>query len=91
MKLNANINIYINLNIIKKLINIMGKKAKEHRKKVQARNKEIEQNKNKTKKMQQILIEELIKQEKEKGLFENDQKINNNISMLEQTINGPTL
>lgn len=74
----------------------MGKKAKDHRKRVQARNNGIEQDKNKIKKMQQKFLEEFIKQEKENGLFDNNQMINNtnkatDINTIEQILDGPTL
>jgi hypothetical protein len=50
----------------------MGKKAKEHRKKVAKRNLEIEQKKNKFKKdMQQYILSQQIKKEKEAGLYDN--------------------
>ena len=41
----------------------MGKAAKEHRRKVQARNNKIKQQKEKTQKMQRDFIMNLIKQE----------------------------
>ena len=49
----------------------MGKAAKEHRKKVQARNAKLKQQKAKVEKMQREFIMNLIKQEQEKGMFEN--------------------
>jgi len=65
----------------------MGKAAKEHRKKVQARNSRIKQEKEKVQKMQKDFIMNLIKQEQEKGMFEN------NPSVLPTTpgLNGPTI
>ena len=51
----------------------MGKAAKEHRRKVQARNGRINQQKEKVQKMQKDFIMNLIKQEQEKGLFDNAQ------------------
>ena len=50
----------------------MGKAAKEHRKKVQARNNKIKQQKTKMENMQREFIMNLIKQEQEKGMFENN-------------------
>ena len=53
----------------------MGKAAKEHRKKVQARNNRLKQQKAKVEKMQRDFIMNLIKQEQEKGMFENNPTI----------------
>lgn len=50
----------------------MGKAAKEHRKKVQARNLRLKQEKQKREKFQRDFIMNLIKQEQEKGMFENN-------------------
>lgn len=54
----------------------MGKRAKEHRKKVQARNAKLKQQKDKMQKLQRDFIMNLIKQEQEKGAFENTPSIN---------------
>jgi hypothetical protein len=54
----------------------MGKAAKEHRRKVQARNNKIKQKKDGIQKMQREYIMNMIKQEQEKGMFENTQSIN---------------
>ena len=54
----------------------MGKAAKEHRKKVQARNAKLKQQKAKVEKMQREFIMNLIKQEQEKGMFENNPSLN---------------
>jgi len=53
----------------------MGKKAKEHRKKVANRNARMKQEKAKYDKMRKNLIEQLIKSEQEKGLFDNTQTL----------------
>ena len=50
----------------------MGKATKEHRKRVQARNNKIKQQKTKMENMQREFIMNLIKQEQEKGMFENN-------------------
>ena len=50
----------------------MGKAAKEHRKKVQARNNKIKHQKTKMENMQREFLMNLIKQEQEKGMFENN-------------------
>ena len=54
----------------------MGKAAKEHRKKVQARNNKIKQQKTKMEKMQREFLMNLIKQEQEKGMFDNNPSLN---------------
>ena len=61
----------------------MGKAAKEHRKKVQARNAKLKQQKAKVEKMQREFIMNLIKQEQEKGMFENNPTIT--------SIEGPSI
>lgn len=50
----------------------MSKAKKEHRRKVQARNDRIGQQKSKVQKMQKEFIENLIKKEREKGMFDNN-------------------
>jgi hypothetical protein len=47
----------------------MGKKLKEHRKKVANRNEAIKQEKRKREKVQEEFLKKLIEQEKQKGLF----------------------
>ena len=69
----------------------MGKAAKEHRKKVQARNNKIKQQKDKTQKMQRDFIMNLIKQEQEKGMFENMPTINPVDGPIDTTIEGPSI
>lgn len=49
----------------------MGKKAKEHRKKVAKRNAQIKQAQAKYQKIQKEMLMSLIEQEKQKGLFDN--------------------
>ncbi len=63
----------------------MGKAAKEHRKKVQARNARLEQEKRKRDKFQREFIMNLIKQEQEKGMYENNQTLEG------PTVDGPIL
>jgi len=53
----------------------MGKKAKEHRKKVAKRNDQIKQSKDKYQKIQKDMLMKLIEQEKQKGLFDNMSQI----------------
>lgn len=71
----------------------MGKAAKEHRKKVQARNAKLKQQKSKVEKMQREFIMNLIKQEQEKGMFENNQIVNPTIDVpsIDPTIEGPSI
>jgi hypothetical protein len=75
----------------------MGKAAKEHRKRVEARNNKIKQEKARAQKMQREFIMNLIKQEQEKGLFENNQDVNPIVSPIDaiQTdstqIEGPSI
>jgi hypothetical protein len=52
------------------------KQRKDHKKKVQARNLRIKQEKQKIEKAQREMIMKLIEQEKQKGLFENLPQIN---------------
>jgi hypothetical protein len=75
----------------------MGKAAKEHRRKIQARNNKIKQDKDRAQKFQREFIMNLIKQEQEKGLFENNQDVNKIVSPIDaiQTdstqIEGPSI
>lgn len=74
----------------------MGKAAKEHRRKVQARNGRIKQQKEKVQKMQKDFIMNLIKQEQEKGMFENNPNISpipglNGPAVDTTTIEGPSI
>jgi len=47
----------------------MGKRTKEHRKKVAKRNEQIKQHQRKVEKYQKEFLMQLIEQEKQKGLF----------------------
>lgn len=71
----------------------MGKAAKEHRKKVQARNNRLKQQKAKVEKMQREFIMNLIKQEQEKGMFENNPTINPIVEgpSIDPTVEGPSI
>ena len=71
----------------------MGKAAKEHRKKVQARNNRLKQEKAKVQKLQREFIMNMIKQEQEKGMFENNPIINPSIEgpAIDTTIEGPSI
>jgi hypothetical protein len=71
----------------------MGKLAKEHRKKIQARNNKIKQEKSNTQKMQRDFIMNMIKKEQEKGMFENNLDINQNIDIkdINSIIEGPSI
>ncbi len=59
------------------------KNRKNHKQKVQARNQRINEQKNRMNKMQREFIMNLIKQEQEKGMFENNPTID--------PINGPVI
>lgn len=63
------------------------KHRKDHKKKLQARKTNIEQDKNKMKKMQNEFIMNLIKQEQAKGMFDNTPNIN---TQIDPTIEGPS-
>lgn len=65
------------------------KHRKDHKKKVQARNNRIQQQKNRMQKLQREFIMNLINQEKEKGLFENTPSIGTDIQG--PIIEGPTI
>ena len=79
----------------------MGKAAKEHRKKIQARNAKLQQEKGKREKFQRDFIMNLIKQEQEKGMFENnlnleggpvlDGPVLGDLILDGPTLDGPTL
>jgi hypothetical protein len=72
-----------------------GKKAKEHRKRVEARNNRLKQEKNKVDKMKREFIMNLIKQEQEKGMFDNNQAITPitplDVPQIDPTIEGPQI
>lgn len=70
----------------------MGKAAKEHRKKIQARNERLKQQKAKLDKMQKEYIMNLIKQEQQKGMFENNPTILPvDGPVINTTIEGPSI
>jgi hypothetical protein len=65
------------------------KQRKNHKKKVQARNQRLAEQKRKQEKFQREFIMNLIKQEQEKGLFDNAQNISGPI--LDNSIQSPML
>jgi hypothetical protein len=71
----------------------MGKAAKEHRRKVQARNNKLKIEKDKVQKLQKEFIMNMIKKEQEKGMFENTQTINPSIDgpAIDTIIEGPSI
>jgi hypothetical protein len=71
----------------------MGKAAKEHRRKVQARNNKLKNEKDKAQKLQKEFIMNMIKKEQEKGMFENNQTINPSIDgpSIDTIIEGPSI
>lgn len=72
----------------------MGKGAKEHRKKVEARNGRLKNDKDKLEKMKREFIMKLIEQEKQKGMFENNptiDPINPADPSINTTIEGPQI
>ena len=69
----------------------MGKAAKEHRKKVQARNAKLKQENRKREKFQREFIMNLIKQEQEKGMFENNLNVEGGPVLDGPVLGGPIL
>ncbi len=71
----------------------MGKAAKEHRRKVQARNNKLKNEKDKVQKLQKEFIMNMIKKEQEKGMFENNQTINPSSDgpSIDTIIEGPSI
>ena len=72
----------------------MGKGAKEHRKKVDARNGRLKNDKAKLEKMKREFIMKLIEQEKQKGMFENNptiDPINPTDPSIDTTLEGPQI
>lgn len=72
----------------------MGKGAKEHRKKVDARNGRLKNDKAKLEKMKREFIMKLIEQEKQKGMFENNptiDPINPAGPSIDTTLEGPQI
>lgn len=68
----------------------MGKKEKEHRKKVQARNNKIKLERKSAEKKHKDFIMNLIKQEQEKGLYD-DNKTDEIDTSVTSIINGPII
>lgn len=69
----------------------MGKAAKEHRRKVQARNARLKQEKTKVEKIKRDFIMNLIKQEQEKGMFENNPVLPNIGPSIDPSLEGPSI
>lgn len=70
----------------------MGKREKEHRKKVKSRNIKIKQESDRNKKEQRRLLMDLINQEKNKGMFENNQSISSmDLPKIDSIIEGPSI
>ena len=63
---------------------------KGHKEKLQARKNKIQQDKNRAQKMQKEFIMNLIKQEQEKGMFENNPSIPSSITDA-TIIEGPAI
>jgi len=66
---------------------------KNHKKKLKARQDKIKQEKSKMQKMQREFIMNLIKQEQEKGLFDNTKSVNQElpITPITDVTNGPII
>jgi hypothetical protein len=70
----------------------MGKKAKEHRKKVAARNQKIKQQQKSIQNAQRKFIMDLIEREKQAGAFENNPLINPTLPGVDgPVIEGPQI
>jgi hypothetical protein len=73
----------------------MGKKAKEHRKKIAKRNEQIKQQQRKVEKAQKEFLMQLIEQEKQKGLFNSPVMPLPNLPLIESSTlgipNGPQI
>lgn len=70
----------------------MGKKAKEHRKKVAARNQKIKQQQKSIQNAQRKFIMDLIEREKQAGAFENNPLINTPLPGVDgPVIEGPQI
>ena len=73
----------------------MGKKAKEHRKKIAKRNEQIKQQQRKVEKAQKEFLMQLIEQEKQKGLFNSPVMSLPNLPLIESSTlgipNGPQI
>ena len=72
----------------------MGKKDKKHRKKVEARNNRLKNEKARLEKAKREFIMKLIEQEKQKGMFDNNptiDPINKDVPSVDITLEGPQL
>ncbi len=71
----------------------MGKAAKAHRAKVQARNERLKREKDRQQKLQREFIMNMIKQEQEKGMFENTESIApiSGAPTIDTIIEGPSI
>jgi hypothetical protein len=72
----------------------MGKKDKKHRKKVEARNNRLKNEKARLEKAKREFIMKLIEQEKQKGMFDNNptiDPINKDVPSVDTTLEGPQL
>ena len=67
----------------------MGKAQKEHKKRVQARNQKIKEQKSRVDKLKREFIINLIKQEQEKGAFDNSLPIDGSVDG--SIIDGPVI
>lgn len=67
------------------------KNRKNHKKKVQHRNKIIAEQKNKMQKMQKQFLMDLIKREQEKGAFDNTDAVGDTSSVTDAILNGPQI
>jgi hypothetical protein len=67
------------------------KNRKNHKKKVAARNQRLKEQKARTEKFQREFIMNLIKQEQEKGLFENTQTLTDGPVLDGPVLDGPIL
>jgi hypothetical protein len=67
------------------------KNRKNHKKKVAARNQRLKEQKARTEKFQREFIMNLIKQEQEKGLFENTQTLTDGPVLDGPVLDGPVL
>ena len=64
---------------------------KNHKKKLKSRQDKLKQEKSKMQKMQREFIMNLIKQEQEKGLFDNTKSINGNPQINGPVVEGPII
>ncbi len=70
----------------------MATKKQDHKRRLQARKTRLQQEKNKAQKNQKEFIMNLIKQEQQKGLFDNNSSINiGDINQSGSIIEGPSI